>query len=347
MSEETNNMYERFFQRFGDPTVELHAAYDAWLKDQSSREGAKLVPFEFDLEAYPEQSVYVPKIDGCDKYPNVPDKLYYAGFKVKMMRSLGAFAYNRLLHEFRHQTVSPDDSSLLMDRLINNQKEGKNTMVVTSHFTFPELGYFKAIRFQGKHDRENISKGGVLLNKLMTRQSYKDEKLVDQFSPVANVYFSYPKSASAEKYGVPRGASMLGNGFFREALKADLKKGGLELDVALTGRQIITSRNGDGEIDHYEIPDIDPASVKLIESFDEIFGATLIMSPVTNRWEMGIGEVYDIKQMLKTNNSADIVDSVYSGIAKSVESFTRKDTIYSKLAPRLGKLAIDRTETNL
>ena len=341
MSEETNNNYERFFQRFGNPTVELHAAYDDWLKDQSSREGAQLVPIEFDLETYPEQSVYVPKIDGIDKYSNVPDKLYYAAFRAKMMRSLGAFAYNRLLREFRHQTVSPDNSELLMDRLIANQKEGKNTMVVTSHFTFPELGYFKAIRFHGKHDRENISKGGVLLNKLMTRQSYKGEKLVDQFGPVANVYFSYPKSASAAKYGVPRGASMLGNGFFMKALKADLKKGGLELDVALTGRQIITSKNNNGEIDHFEIPDIDPASVKLIESFDEIFGATLIMSSITNRWEMGIGEVYDIKQMLKTGSSADIVDSVYAGIAKSVESFTGKETVYSKIASKLGKIALE------
>jgi len=347
MSEEIHNKYEKYFRRWGDPTVDLHTAYDLWLKDQSSREGAKLVPFEFDLEAYPEQSIYVPKVDGHDNYPNVPDKLYYAGFKMKMMQSLGAFASSRLVHEFKHQAVSPDDPSLLMERLIDNQKEGKNTMVVTSHFTFPELGYFKAIRFQGKHDRENINKGGVLLNKLMTRQSYKGEKLVDQFSPLANIYFSYPKSASAEKYGVPTSASMMGNAFFKEILRADLKKGGLELDVALTGRQIITKKNDNGEIDHYEIPDIDPASVKLVESFDEIFGATLIMSPVTNRWEMAIGEVFDVKQLLKTNNSADIVDSVYLGIAKSVEAFTGKDVIYSKLATRLGKLAINRTETDL
>jgi len=71
------------------------------------------------------------------------------------------------------------------------------------------------------------------------------------------------------------------------------------------------------------------------------------MSPVTNRWEMAIGEVFDVKQLLKTNNSADIVGSVYLGIAKSVEAFTGKDVVYKKIVPRLGKLAVDRTEVDL
>jgi hypothetical protein len=211
MSAELCNDYQRYHKRWGDPTPKLHSVYDSWLEDMSNREGAQLVPIEFDLERYPEQSIYVPKIDACDNHSEIRDALYYDGIDVFMARSLGSLAYHRLSDQLNNQSVSSDDTSLLTNRLIDNQKKGKNTMVVTSHFTFPELGYFKALRFQSKHDRPNINKGGVLLNKIMSRQSYDGKKVVDHFSPSANVYFSYPKSASAEKYGVPIGVTMLGN----------------------------------------------------------------------------------------------------------------------------------------
>lgn len=333
--------YSNFKKHYGDPTEELHGAYDSWLDDMASREGTQFVPFEFDLKRYPEQGIYEPKIDAHDPHSHMPDVLYYAGIKMKMVRSLGALAYLRLSDQLNHQPVSADDSSLLTQRLIANQHEGKNTMVVTSHFTFPELGYFKALRFLGKSDRPNIDLGGVLLNKLMTRQSYKGKKIVDHFTPAANVYFSYPKSTSAEKHGVPKGATMLGNALFMKVIKPDLKKGGLELDAALTGKQIVTRKDENGELDHYEIPEVDPSSAKLIEGFDDIFGATIIKSPVTGRFEMRIGDVLDIQELLKTNSTAEIVDSIYADIARSVERFTGKEVDYHELAPRLGKLATD------
>jgi len=340
MSDKINAEYLRYYERYGDPTPQLHSAYDSWLDDMSNRDDAQLVPFEFDLERYPEQSIYVPKIDACDTHPKIPDVLYYGGIHLIMARSLGALAYRRLLHQFKNQPVSMDDSSLLADRLVANREEGRNTMVVTSHFTFPELGYFKALRFQTNKDRPNIDKGGVLLSKLMTRQSYKGKEIVDYFSPSANIYFSYPKSASAEKHSVPTGAMMLGNALFMKSLKPDLERGGLELDAALTGKQIVSHRNENDELDYYEIPDIDLASAKLIEGFDDIVGATLIKSPATNRWEMRIGEVLDVQELLKTNSSAAIVDSIYDEIAISVEEITGKDVVYSKLAPKLGRLAV-------
>ena len=339
MSAELCDDYSKFYKRWGDPTSELHGAYDSWLDDMSGRPCAQFVPIEFDSTLNPEQSIYVPKIDARDPHPKIPDALYYGGINGFMARSLGALAYRRLSHQLKNQPVSSDDSTLLTKRLIDNQNEGKNTMVVTSHFTFPELGYFKALRFQNKKDRQNIEMGGVLLNKLMTRQSFKGKKIVDYFSPTANIYFSYPKSASAEKHEVPKGAMMLGNALFMKVLKTDLRKGGLELDAALTGKQIVPHNNENGELDYYQIPDIDPASADLIKRFDDVVGATIINSPITNRWEMKIGEVLDVQELLKTNCSAEIVDSIYGEIAKSVETFTGKEVDYHKIVPRIGEQA--------
>ncbi len=340
MSEEFCNGYSRYYKRWGDPTPELHIAYDSWLEDMSNREGAQLVPVEFDLGRHPEQSIYVPKINAYDAHPEIPDALYYGGIDVFMARSLGSVAYSRLTDQLKNQSVSSHDTSSLTERLIASQKEGRNAMVVTSHFTFPELGFVRALIFQAKHDRPNIGKDGVVLGKIMSRLSLDNKKVVDHFSPSANVYFSYPKSASAEKHGVPIGATMLGNALFMKVLRPDLQKGGLELHAALTGKQIVPHHKENGELDHYEIPAIDPASAKLIESFDDIFGATIIKSPITDSWQMKIGEVLDVQELLKTNSSAEIVDSIYGEIARSIESFTGKEVEYHKLVQRIGKSAI-------
>ena len=189
MSVELCDDYSKFYQRWGDLTPELHDAYGSWLDDMSGRSDSQLVPIEYDLDRHPEQSIYVPKIYAHDPHSRLPDALYYGGINVFMARSLGALAYRRLSHQLKNQPVSSDDPSSLTKRLIDNQNEGKNTMVITSHSTFLELGYVKALCFQVKKDRQRINMGGVLLNKLMTRQSLKDKKIVDYFSQTANVYF--------------------------------------------------------------------------------------------------------------------------------------------------------------
>ncbi len=341
MSEFQHNNYPRFRSRYGDPTPQLHEAYDSWLADMCSRDDSQFVPIEFDPVRYPEQDIYMPKIEAHDPHPRVPNLLYYGGVDVKMVRSLGAATFIRLSRQFNQQKTSFDDPRLLSERLIANQRDGKNTMAVTSHFSFTELGQFKALRFIGKKDRPNITSGGILLNKLMTRQSYSGRKIVDLFTPLSNVYFSYPKSESAERHGVPVEATNLGNALFKKVLKPDLEKGGMEMDIALTGKQIVPIKTESGEVDHYEIPPVDPASAKLVEYFDDIVAATIIKSPVTGRFEMEIGEVLDVQESLKTNSPAKIVDSIYDSIAHSVENFTGKEVDYRRMTSKLARQAIE------
>jgi len=339
MNEELRLTCEKFRARWGDPTEELHAAYDPWLADMASRPGNLLEPIEFDLEKHPEQGIFKPKIDALDPYPKwMPDRLYYAGIDIKMVRSLGLLAYTQLLDQMRQQPVSSDDPSLLVDRLMANQRgdengeNKRNTMWVTSHINFQELGYSKALRLRAKKDRANIGSNGVLFNKLMTRQTYMGETLVDTFRPASNIYFSSPISASSERFGVPENASRIVNALFLKALKPDLAKGGLEMDAALTGKQIVRVNDENGQLDHYEIPEINPSSAELIRGFHDIVGSTIVKSPGTGKWRMGIGDVINVEELLKTNSPAEIVDSVYRDIAKSVEEFTGTDVVYRPLA---------------
>lgn len=326
--------YPRLYARYGDPTEELHrpdGPYDKWLRDMSTREDAQFEPVEFDPNLHRGQLVYVPKLEAKDQFPNLPDWLYYTGVNVKLARSLGARAFFRLSHQLRHQPVSLDDSRPLIDRLVADQLEGKNTMVVSSHFTFTEMGNIKALCFGAKEDRPRISQGGLVMNKLMASQTYKGKDIVDHFTPIGNVYFSYPISASSEKHGVPMSATNLGNALFKTVLRADLAKGGLELDVALTGKQVVRVNDENNELDHYEIPEIISSSAKLVKDFDNLVAITLIDSPVTGRQEMDIGEVYDIQELRKANSPEEIVDFVYGGeIVRSIRERTGKEVDYHK-----------------
>jgi len=341
MSETQHNNYPRFRNRYGNPTPELHEAYDSWSDDIGGRQDSQLVSIEFDPIRYPEQDIYVPKMEAYDPHPRVPDILYYGGVQVKMARSMGAMTLHRLSRQFNEQTASAEDPRTLTVRLIDNQREGKNTMAVTSHFSFTELGQFKALRFVAKQDRPNITSSGVLLNKLMTRQKYRGKKIVDLFTPLSNVYFSYPKSASAIEHQVPIEATNLGNALFKKVVKQDLEKGGMEMDIALTGKQIVPIGPKGGKVDHYEIPPVDPASALFVESFDDIVAATIIDSPVTGRYEMEIGEVLDVQELLKNNSSAEIVDSIYDGIAHSVKEFTGKEVDYHRMTSKFARKAIE------
>ena len=58
MSEKFCNGYSKYYSRWGDPTEELHSAYDSWLEDMSGREGAQFVPFEYDLNSFDIFSLY-------------------------------------------------------------------------------------------------------------------------------------------------------------------------------------------------------------------------------------------------------------------------------------------------
>ncbi len=331
--------YSRFYKRYGDPTIGLHKAYDPWLEDMSSRPGSKLQPFNFDITSHPEQGIYMPKVDAQTIFPNLPDSLYYLGFRLRLMRSIGVVATQKLLHQLHEHPASESDSTTLPDRLNNNHAQGKNTLVVTSHINFQEMGYVKALRHLAKQDRDLINKNGVVLNKLMTRQEYRGKKLTNQFKPLGNVYFSSPKSLSAEKYGIPDSASDLTNALFKKVLLPDLKAGGLELDIALSGSEVKPVLDEDGVFEHYRIPEIHQSSAKLVEDFDDAVAITLVGPPVLEDWHLRVHDIIDVQQMLKSYNYAQITDLIYAEIVQDLEELTGKDVQYSSVSSRLGKIA--------
>jgi hypothetical protein len=347
--------YPDLYGRYGDLTEELHvlpmgpgegeelSPYDSWLNDMSSREDAQFETIPFNPTLHPEQRMYPPKLEAKDQFPDVPDWVYYAGVNVKLVQSLGLRAFFRLSHQLKKQPVSPDDPSPLVERLVTDQLEGKNTLVVSSHHTFTEMGIVKAMRFCAKKDRPRIDQEGMVMSRLMTRQQYMGKPIVDHFTPMGGIYFTYPISESSERHKVPIKANALGNALFKRVLRADLARGGLELDVALTGKQIIKVKGENGGLDHSEIPGITQTSARMIKGFHNVIAFTQLYSPVTGRQEMDIGQLHDVQELLRTNSPEDIADMLYGGeIASSIERYTGKEVRYRKLSDRLGRQAIEQ-----
>lgn len=314
-----------------------------WLEDMAMRPGAVLEPIEFDPKRYPEQQYSEPKLKARDPYWMLPDSLYYHYFEKTWIRPLGGRAvWDSLVDQISCQPTSPDDDTPLMQKTAELMNEGKNIMVVTSHFTFEELGYLKALRFAIRRDRSRMNHIGTVVNKLMARQTYRGKPLVRQFARCSNVYFSYPKTESSERFGVPENIRQEGNILMIRTLRSDMKESpGNEIDIALTGKQIVPVQSSTGELDHYQIPDIDPASVALIQRFDYIYGATMIQSP-EGKWELRIGNLIDVEQEIKCKKRTpkDVVDDIYLPIAESVHDITGVRTVYNCL----GERALNSTE---
>lgn len=306
-----------------DKTLRCINPYEAWSRDVASRPGSDLRVLEFDLEKYPYQAFEINKVEPLEEKRRMPDMLYYGTIDYVLGRSLGMRAYWTALQTLRRQRSDERDDRSVAKRLYENQLEGKNTLVVTPHMTLDELGYVRALCTRAKRDKAVVEKDGVVVNKLMSRQAYKDRPLMDLLTYVGNVRFSYPVSDNAVKFGVPSDIMREGNVAFIRTLTRDLRAGGQELHVALSGAQV-KKRENNGEL-HYEIPQITPASVSLASRFDEIVGINLVRSPISNKTEIA---VTDVKKISEYSSAGEVVDDIYGQMRGSLEESLGARVVY-------------------
>jgi hypothetical protein len=332
------------YDSYGTLSEQTHEAYNSWADAMHERSGKMLVPIDYAPDRYIGQSIYEPVIEAKDPHPEVPKELYYDSIKGQLVNVIGEDSYDRLMEQLRNQPASTEDPRTLLGRLATNRQQGKNTMVVSSHFSFMELAYFNHLRFIGKQDRPNIDKNAVVLSKLLSRISYGGIPVSEAARPTSSILFSSPISESTKDYKIPTAATKIMNALFVDALRTCVDKGGMELDVALTGKQIISHPEGavGKDIDHYEIPEVAKNSAELIRLFDDIVPVTVMWSPVTGKWEMVIDDVIDVQESLKTNKPIEIVQPMYKKMAGHIETFTGKEVDYPGSPRKIGRQAIEQ-----
>jgi hypothetical protein len=341
MSTEFNQQRERLIGRFSDADSErdYFVAAANWAQDIASRPGSILGVVKHNEKRHPEQSLTESKLDAKDPFWFLPDGVYYQGASMLLDTMIGRDSHRALAMQMKSQTVAPDSSELLTSRLAENHRQGLNTLIALGHYALFDVGIFRGLVLGANHDRADIASKGVLLNKLMTMQSYGGIGLINQFRPTASIYFSSPKSQSAKNFGVPPRAEALINSLFMMDLKEALGRGGLELYAAMTGKQIVPIEE-DGEVIRYEMPEI--PSANYVKGFDQIVGVTIAKSQ-SGRWGMEIGEVQDLRTLLESKTPEDVVEDIYDQTAEAVESITRIETI-SPRQTRLAREALEATK---
>ena len=333
--------FDRLVTRYQHVEVPLHESYTKWLLNQCGRPDSPFEHVEYDPVKYPDQALSHPISPAHDRHPRLPDFLYYRAMRRRLGQSLGHLATSDMLGQLRYWPASSDDPTRLPVAMIKAQERSENTIIITPHFKLAELGYLKYLRFLAKKDRPRMPQNGALMNKLMTRQKIKGGKrLVDAFTPIGDVIYSSPKSASADQFGIPLAAHNGINALCKYVLRDKLEMGGYELDAALTGSELKEVRDEDEVLQGYMFPVIDPASAKLIEEFDNLLTATMIKSPLTGHWTMFVGKFRPVSEALQESGSAEaLVDDVFSEFKTIIECNTRYETQYTKIAEAGDRLA--------
>ena len=107
----------------------------------------------------------------------------------------------------------------------------------------------------------------VILNKVMSRETFRGTPVVDLLQPYANIYWAIPDSGNARRWHIPDEAVRYVNLRMVRALLRGLRTGAA-VTFAPAGSAMITHRNRSGDPETLEFPLIGSATKKLLRRFD-------------------------------------------------------------------------------
>ena len=134
-------------------------------------------------------------------------------------------------------------------------------------------------------DRELIRRNGTILNKVMSRESFRGTPIEELFRPFGNVYWVIPTTASADRWRLsPELVSKINAAALRRV--AEDMRGGLLLTFAPSGSAMQRVVDGEGKLQSLVMPDVAPGTANLICRFDAYVVAALwngrvALGPVT------------------------------------------------------------------
>jgi hypothetical protein len=154
-------------------------------------------------------------------------------------------------------------------------REGKSVAVLTSHAErLDDIGAVAGAIALALGDASLIGRNATILNKVMSRESYKGAPIATLFRHFGNVYWVIPDTESATRFGISPELSRRVNGASMRALVADMRSG-VVLTFAPSGSAMRQELAPDGETARLVIPPVAPGTAKLISRFDAYVVATV------------------------------------------------------------------------
>jgi hypothetical protein len=123
-------------------------------------------------------------------------------------------------------------------------------------------------------DRDLVARNGTILNKVMSRESFRGTPIEELFRPFGNVYWVIPATASADRWGLSPDVVAKINAAALRRVAEDMRAG-LLLTFAPSGSAMRRVVDEQGRLQSLVIPDVAPGTANLICRFDAYLVAAL------------------------------------------------------------------------
>jgi hypothetical protein len=145
---------------------------------------------------------------------------------------------------------------------------GRTVAVLVAHAGgFEDMGVFPGAVAVALEQPELVEHNAVILNKVMTRETYKGRSVRDLYAAFANVYWVIPTTESMTRWGLDPSVVRYMNVKALRAIRTDMASG-MVMTLAPGGSAMREIRDASGELASLELPPIASATAGLIERFD-------------------------------------------------------------------------------
>ena len=178
----------------GPPTPDalFQRGLEAWASEHARRY-PDIGVIDYDPVRYPGQRIETSRSDAVVGIGGRSGAEEVAAMRAVYERTMGAEATAVL--------AALGTSTLEIKRLLS---AGKNVAVLTAHADqLHDIGALCAGFAVAFADRDLVARNGTIVNKVMSRESFRGTPIEELFRPFGNVYWVIPATASADRWELP------------------------------------------------------------------------------------------------------------------------------------------------
>jgi hypothetical protein len=245
-------------------TAALHDALGRWAADHARRYPA-IGLLDYDPETHPEQRIETFKSPiRARRSPSSPSDIG-SDLRTKLETTMGSAATRALAALYQPEGT---DGLAPRDILASHVEAGKNVAILVCHAGgFEDMGVFPGAMAVSLEKADLIARNGVILNKVMTRETYKGHSIRDLFLLFANIYWVLPPGTNMLRWDVDQGLARYVNLTALRTIISDMSTG-LLLTFAPSGSAMIESYDHAGNLTSLHIPPVARGTANLISRFD-------------------------------------------------------------------------------
>jgi hypothetical protein len=230
----------------------LHKALERWAADHARRYD-QIGMLDYDPVRFVAQQIGTSVTPGAVVRPSLET------LRQTYVRTAGAVA---------EQTLAAFETRSIGERIRDSVERGRSVAVLCAHADgLDDAAGFAGAVAVAMHGSQAAMRNGVILNKVMSRETFAGVPITNLLGAFANIYWVIPDSESARRWGISERALRYVNSLGIRSLLAAVRDGAA-ITFAPAGSAMIPSFDGDGNLVGLRFPPVGRATMKLLTRFD-------------------------------------------------------------------------------